>query len=267
MVTKQDILKMLADSGLKKDGWATIHCSLRSVGEIEGGADGLIDAFKEYLSDGVFLVPTHTWGVCNIENPHYDVRSTVPNIGVLSQVAAFRRDAVRTLHPTHSLAVFAKNAKELARGEEKSKTPCPVGSLLSRLYENEGKIFLVGVGHERNTYLHAVDEMIDIENRLNPNKYTMEIIDYDGNSIKTEGYCGHYTEGLDYCCARHYPNYEKAFDYHNVVHYTSLGNARVRVCDVKKMTDLVIGMWKNTDRDLCFGEQEIPRQFYENIKF
>ena len=117
MITKHDIFTFLKDAGIKPYDIVTIHCSLRAIGEIENGADGLIDAFCEYLHDGLFIVPTHTWNKVWKELPHYDVRSTVPDIGTLAEVAAFRKDGVRSLHPTHSVAVFGKGAAEFVRGE------------------------------------------------------------------------------------------------------------------------------------------------------
>ena len=103
LITKHDIFTFLEDAGIKHDDILTIHCSLRAIGKIENGADGLIDAFCEYLHDGLFIVPTHTWDKVWKESPHYDVRSTVPDIGKLAEVAAFRKDGVRSLHPTHSV--------------------------------------------------------------------------------------------------------------------------------------------------------------------
>ena len=83
MVTKNDIFELLEDCGIKHNDKVTIHCSLRAVGEIENGADGLIDGFCQYLTDGLFIVPTHTWANVDREHPHYDVRNTEPCIGAL----------------------------------------------------------------------------------------------------------------------------------------------------------------------------------------
>ena len=143
MLTRNDVFQLLESFSIRRDDIVTMHSSLREIGPIEGGADGLIDALKDYLCDGLLLIPTHTWANVNAANPHFDVRSTVPCIGTLAKVAAFRKDAVRTLHPTHSLAIFGKGAWEYAQGEEKSGTPAPMGGCLSRLYEREGKILLL----------------------------------------------------------------------------------------------------------------------------
>lgn len=39
MVTKKDIHNMLKDLGIEKNDVVTIHISLKSVGDIENGAD------------------------------------------------------------------------------------------------------------------------------------------------------------------------------------------------------------------------------------
>ena len=54
MLNKEDLFGFLKEAGIKHDDKLTIHCSLRSIGKIDKGADGLIDAFIEYLKDGLF---------------------------------------------------------------------------------------------------------------------------------------------------------------------------------------------------------------------
>lgn len=127
MLTKVDIHEFLIKNGIKKDDTVLIHTSMKAIGEVEGGCDGLIDGFVSYLTDGLFLVPTHTWANVNVKQPIYDVRSTVPCIGALPTVAAFRKDGIRSLHPTHSLAAFGSRAAEFIRGEEFATTPCFLG--------------------------------------------------------------------------------------------------------------------------------------------
>ncbi|MDO5559681.1 MAG: AAC(3) family N-acetyltransferase [Oscillospiraceae bacterium] len=262
ITSKSDILNFLKKSGICHDDKVLVHTSLRSTGEIEGGADGLIDAFCEYLYNGLFIVPTHTWDEVVRENPYYDVKTSVPCIGTLPRIAAFRKDAKRSLHPTHSVAVFGKNAGEFIKGEENCASPAPVGSCLSRLYEEGGKILLIGVGHDKNTYLHAVDERLDIKNRLNPDPFVITIKDSEGNLIKSPPFHTHFSKGINGCCSEYYPNYKKAFEYTGAVTYRELGNATVYCCDAVKMTDTVKMLWENTDHDLCSGVQDIPEEYY-----
>lgn len=262
MLTRNDVFQLLESFGIRHDDVVTMHSSLREIGPIEGGADGLIDALKEYLCDGLLLIPTHTWANVNAANPHFDVRSTVPCIGTLAKVAAFRKDGIRSLHPTHSMAAFGKHAREYIQGEEKSSTPAPVGGALSRLYELDGKGLLVGVGHERNTYLHAVDERIDRPNRLAPAGFAVDITDWDGNILRNEDFHPHRTEGITIGLSEYYRNYKRALDVNGAVQYGWMGNALTYCCDCRKMTDTVLRIWKHADRDVCIGIQEIPEEWY-----
>ena len=262
MVTKNEILEFLESTGIRHDDKVTIHCSLRSIGEIENGADGLIDAFCEYLSDGLFIVPTHTWDEVGRDHPFYDVRTSVPCIGTLAKVAAFRPDGVRSLHPTHSVTVFGKGAADYVKGEEKSASPAPVGGALSRLYEENGKVLLIGVGHDKNTYLHSVDERLRIPDRLNPDSFVITIKDYDGSTLQSPPFHTHFTAAADTCVSEYYPNYKKAFEYTGAVTYAQLGNALVYCCDARKMTDTVQKIWEKTDRDLCIKAEPVPEEYY-----
>lgn len=266
MVTKQDIFDFLQQMGIRRDDTLTIHAALRQVGPIENGADGLIDGLTEYLNEGLLLVPTHTWANVNRENPHFDVRSTVPCIGTLAKVAAQRRDGIRSLHPTHSMAAFGKDARAYIQGEENSHTPAPMGGALSRLYDVGGKVILLGIGHERNTYLHAVDERVDVQNRLAPDGFDVTITDWEGNRHQVKDFHPHYVTGLPSDvsgCSEYYPNYKKAFEVCGAVQYGKLGNALVYVCDVRKMTDQMMKIWSRADRDMCVCDMEIPVSWYE----
>ena len=179
MLTQSDIHAFLKQIGIKSTDTVLVHTSMRALGEVEGGCDGLIDAFTSYLSDGLFIVPTHTWGTVGRGVDVFDVRTTVPCIGALPTVAAFRPDGIRSLHPTHSVAAFGKRAAEFVKGEEKAKTPCPTDGLWARLYDEEAKILLLGVLLNRNTYIHAVDEMLDLPGKL-ADPIPLSVIDHNG---------------------------------------------------------------------------------------
>lgn len=262
MLNKQDIFDFLEKSGIRHDDKLAVHASLRSAGPIENGADGLIDAMKAYLDKGLLIIPTHTWEEVGRSNPYYDVRTSVPCIGTLAKVAFERKDGVRSLHPTHSVVAFGEGAEDFVKGEELCASPAPVNSCLSRLYEENGKILLIGVGHERNTYLHSVDERLGIPDRLNPNPFVITITDQEGKTRKSPPFRSHFTAAADRCVSEYYPNYKEAFEYTGAVSYSKLGDALVYVCDARRMTDTLKLIWQRTDHDLCIREEVIPREYY-----
>lgn len=262
MVTREDIFLFLREMGIQPTDTVMVHTSLRAIGSLDGGADLLIDAFSAYLSDGLLLIPTHTWDNVTPEQPVYDVRKTVPCIGTLPRIAAKRADGVRSLHPTHSVMAFGKHAADYIKGEEHAATPAPVGGCWARLYDVGAKILLIGVGHASNTYFHAVDEMLDIPNRLNPDTFTITIRDAAGNTLQSPPFHTHRTKGAPCCCSEFYPNYEKPLEQLGAVTYGQLGNARVYCCDAVRCADTIRLLWSRTDHDLCIREEEIPRAYY-----
>lgn len=255
MFTIEELKNQIRAMGIEKDDTVLIHTSMRAVGPVENGADGVIDAFCQVLSEGLFLVPTHTWAVVNRENPVYDVRSTVPNIGALPSVAAFRKDGFRSLHPTHSIWGHGTDAEDFLRGEEKANTPGPVGFAWSRLTDRKAKILLIGIGNERNTYIHAVDEIADIPNRIHPVPYDVTIFDQDGREYHNL-FAGHY-------CTEHphvseqFINFDRAFTELGVWKEGKLGNAKVMVVDSVKCRDTVLKIYSRATEDLCIRVMDL----------
>ena len=266
MLTKKEIIEFLENNGIRHDDKIVVHASLRSVGPIEDGADGLIDAMCSYLDEGLLIIPTHTWDEVCRSHPFYDVRTSVPCIGTLSKVAFERKDGVRSLHPTHSVVAFGKGAADFVKGEELCASPAPVNSCLSRLYEAGGKVILIGVGHERNTYLHSVDERLGVPDRLNQDPFVITIKDHEGKTIQSPPFHTHFTAASDQCVSEYYPNYKEAFEYTGAVKYAKLGKALVYICDARGMTDTVRKMWEKTDHDLCIKKEEIPGEYYSFAK-
>ena len=259
MFTKEYLKQQLKDMGIKSDDTVLIHTSYKSIGEVEGGIDGLIDTFKEYLNEGLFIVPTHTWDVVTRENPVYDVKTTIPNIGAVPMVAAFREDGIRSLHPTHSVWATGKNAKTFTEGDEHAETPAPVGGCWYRLFDLGAKILLIGVGHNRNTFIHAVDEMANLDDRLDSTPWGVTVVDYNGRKI-THSFRNHYNTGSE-----NFDNFEKMFVAKGVQTFGRLGNAEVKICDAKKCTEVLLDLYGKVQENLCLEAGDIPGYLYEEI--
>ena len=256
MLTRGDIHDFLAENGIKSTDTVLVHTSFRSIGGVEGGCDSFIDAFCSYLSQGLFLIPTHTWANVTEETPVYDVRETVPCIGALPTVAAFRPDGVRSLHPTHSMTAFGARAAEYVRGEENSHTPCPVGGAWARLYDEGAKILLIGVGMNRNTYIHAVDEMIDLPSRL-AEPVTLYVVDKEGERHALS-FCKH----GESTGSENFGVFAAPLEELGALRYAMLGDARVGIFDVRRGTDEIKKMWSRAEYDLTRQPRVIPREYY-----
>ena len=255
MLTQSEIHSFLKNLGIKPSDTVLMHTSMRAIGEVEGGCDGIIDAFKNYLCDGLFIVPTHTWASVGSTVFEYDPRVSVPCIGALPTVAAFRRDGVRSLHPTHSVAAFGSRAEEFVAGEEKSTSPCPVGGVWSRLYDENAKILLVGVGLNRNTYIHAIDELIDLPDRLTP---CVHLTIKDGEHVFETDFRRHSKN----TGSENFGVFKKPLDHAGAITYSKLGNADVMCVDARKCTEVIKNLWAKATYHLCIEEKDIPTEYY-----
>lgn len=189
---KQQLKDQLESMGLKGDETILIHSSMKAIGAVDGGADTdtVLDAWMEYFKDGLLLLPTHTWKTVNADNPVYNPYTTPSCVGLLTNMFMKRDGVIRSLHPTHSMSGYGKNAAEYLAGEEYNNTPCTPGGCYDRLKEVGGKVLLVGVGHERNTYIHSVEEVLNVPNRLSdmPMELVIELQEESNNSGKLPPY-------------------------------------------------------------------------------
>jgi aminoglycoside 3-N-acetyltransferase len=182
-------------------------------------------------------------------------------IGTLPNIAAKREDAYRSDHPTHSMAVFGEGAEEFVSGEEKMTTPAHPDGCYGKIYARDGYILLVGVGHNRNTYLHGVEEMLDVPNRLGELREVS--IRYRDGSISRRLSRGHHAEGINDVSAQ-FPNYEEAFRYHGFIRDGFLGGAPTQLCSAVGMKRVVETIYKRSGGiELLASLAPIPREYYE----
>ena len=257
---KQQLKDQLESMGLKGDETILIHSSMKAIGAVDGGADTVLDAWMEYFKDGLLLLPTHTWKTVNADNPVYNPYTTPSCVGLLTNMFMKRDGVIRSLHPTHSMSGYGKNAAEYLAGEEYHNTPCTPGGCYDRLKEVGGKVLLVGVGHERNTYIHSVEEVLNVPNRLSdmPMELVIELQEESNNSGKLppynrdEGWKKHTDNKLcrKVYVRKHYnaqqPHISEDFVKLNqifldsgVVRKVKFGDADSLLCDAKGMFNIV----------------------------
>jgi aminoglycoside 3-N-acetyltransferase len=166
----------LAALGLPRGGTVLVHSSLRALGWVVGGAEAVVEALLAALGpEGTLLTPSFStgrtepsrwqhppvpekwWPVVREEMPPYDPRvSSTRHMGAIADCALRWPGARRSGHPHLSFAANGPLAETLL-------DPHPLaagvgdGSPLSRLYDLDGHVLLLGVGHGNNTSLHLAE--------------------------------------------------------------------------------------------------------------
>jgi len=99
-----------------------------------------------------------------------------------------------------------------------------------KLYHNNGKILLIGVGLTSNTFIHAVDETIDTEVYKT---LVVTMTDYDG---KTWEQTLNLTAGPG---SSTFDRYTKALEEADAITYGKIGDADSMLVDARKCFEVV----------------------------
>lgn len=259
MYNKEMLKKDLQEMGLQTTDALMVHSSMKAIGEVEGGADTVVDALLEYFQEGLVMVPTHTWKQMSAEYNIFDPDTEPACVGIIPNIFRTRPGVVRSLHPTHSIAAYGVGAAEYVRGEENLTTPCAPGGVWDRLRSVHAKILLVGVTHAKNTFIHSVEEVFDVPERFTAEPVTFQIKMPDGSLKQVEMY-RHYN--------RHTAHISESFDKLMEGYFETgaakrvkLGAADCILCDAEKLFEVTGKVLKHEKN--CFIEREnIPKEWY-----
>lgn len=237
MHTTDCLLKQLEEMDINQSGTVIVHSSMKSIGEVEGGADTVLDALSSFMAKGLLVFPTHTWQYINKDNPKYYVESSPSHIGILTEKFRQRPNVIRSLHPTHSVGALGEDALSFTANNEKFDTPCARGSSWGKLLDREAKILLIGVDLRRNTFIHGIEEWMDIPNRVTDDHEQLITVLPDGTEIAVPSR-RHY--GLDW--SSHYWKVEEVLAEKGAIQYGEFGDAKVIICDTVKLTHYITEM-------------------------
>jgi len=181
-VTSARIESDLRDLGVADGDTLIVHASLSSLGWVPGGAPAVVDALLAAVGDdGTLVAPTHSFQYAdpaNWSNPpvpeswHGTIRkrspayrpAVTPTRGVGAVPECFRNypDTVRSRHPTVSFAANGPDAAAIT-ADHAYDYPLGEGSPLARVYDRDGTVLLLGVGHDANTSLHLAEYRAEFE--------------------------------------------------------------------------------------------------------
>jgi len=150
-LTREVVANELHQAGINRGDNVLVHSSLSSIGSVEGGADAVIDGILDVIeAEGTVMVPTFTYWVNGI----FDPQTTCGLTGIVTETLRCRIGAVRSLHPTHSVAAIGKHAIEFTRNHEVAGA-LRVDSPVDRSAKADGWIALLGVHHDCNSTVHV----------------------------------------------------------------------------------------------------------------
>lgn len=237
MLIKQDIVLGLYDLGLRPGDIALVHSSLSSFGYIDGGAETVIDALQETVGEeGTIMVPTLTGNSKQnaIIPPVFDPVNTPCWTGKIPETFRLRKEAVRSMHPTHSIAAIGKHEEYLVANHEQCETPCSMDSPYGKLVKLGGYILLLGVMHSSSTMLHLVEEVANSPYHLQPEPVNAQLINPDGT--KRDIRCRIHLWGWE----RDFNKIDSMLTDAKIMSISKIGNATVRLIAARPMVNILL---------------------------
>lgn len=176
----------LSELGIEAGDVLIVHTAFSKLGPVNGGPRGLIEALLDALGDeGTLVMPS----MSDDDEVPFDPAST-PCIGMGIVADTFWRlpGVLRSDNP-HAFAAIGPRAAEIV-APHPLDVPHGLDSPVGRVYEMDGQVLLLGVGHDANTTAHLAENMAGAR-YLRPKHLTVL---RDGRSERFE-----YRE-LDHCC-------------------------------------------------------------------
>lgn len=180
-VTVESLVSDFRDIGLEGGDVVLVHSSLSSIGWVSGAAQAVVEALQRVLTDaGTLVVPTHTpqnsdpsewsnppvpesWYERIVETrPAYRPRVTpTQGVGAIPECLRNYPGAHRSAHPLYSFAAWGADARSVVADHTYAYS-LGEQSPLQAVYDRDGLVLLLGVGHSVNTSLHLAEYRADL---------------------------------------------------------------------------------------------------------
>ncbi len=259
MLTKFDLIRDIRSLGVEPTSTLLIHSSMKAIGPVEGGADTVLDAWMEYMKDGLLIFPTHTWNRVTKSTDIFDSRTQSSCVGILSELFRQRSGVVRSLHPTHSVAAFGKDALSYVSGEEKATSPLPREGCWGKLLDRDANILFLGCTLRSNTFIHGVEEWNEIPDRVSAWTKPLTLIDQEGKEYHVDMHCHHCEARED--VSENYGKLEEPFRRLGAIRYGKFGNALCILGNARKMNEIASKLLKR-EPNLFLNKEAIPGDLY-----
>ncbi|HEX5657068.1 MAG TPA: AAC(3) family N-acetyltransferase [Polyangiales bacterium] len=149
------VIEQLRALGVQPDGVLLVHTSFKALRPIERGPLGLIEALRAVA--GTLVMPTMTDG-----ESVFDPQSTpTVDMGITAELFWRQPGVVRSTHPGGSFAAVGPEAERICAPQPLSP-PHGHESPVGRVYDLDGQVLLLGVGHSEDTTLHLAEALAGV---------------------------------------------------------------------------------------------------------
>ncbi|MFK7912667.1 MAG: aminoglycoside N(3)-acetyltransferase [Pseudomonadales bacterium] len=177
LITIPTIVDGLTRLGVNHGDKLLVHCSLSSLGRVQGGSQAVVEALVSAVSEiGTLVMPTltngrfdpsewgnppapeHQWQRIRFETPafHPDKTPTDHTMSAVYELFRTWPGTLRSNHPHSSMAAWGVERERITRGhqlEERFGDSSPLGAL----YALDARVLFLGTSYDTSTCFHLAE--------------------------------------------------------------------------------------------------------------
>jgi aminoglycoside 3-N-acetyltransferase len=264
LVTRRRIVRDLRRLGVEPGQALLVHASLRSLGQVAGGAQTVVSALREAVGPtGHVVVPTGTEANSNtsrahqahiatltpdeverfyLDMPAFDKDKTPSGMGAISEALRTTRGAARSAHPQSSFAAIGPEA-DLLMADHPLECHLGQDSPLGKLNKMEAHVLMIEVGYWAFTGFHLAEYLYSP--RPPKRAYACVVSTADG----TRGWQEYDDVVLD---DQEFEDIGESLEKNMAVRRGKVGHARCRLVPLQAAVDFAVE-WMTKHRPITHG--------------
>jgi len=155
----------LRSMGVSESDTLLVHSNFKPDSGFEGAPLDLVNALAELVGEkGNLLMVSIPFRGAAYDylalNKPFHVNKTISMMGLITEMFRRRAGTLRSLHPTHPVLAFGKDAQSLVADHERCLYPCGPGSPFDKFRQLKGKILFFDVSFGAITFFHYVEDLL-----------------------------------------------------------------------------------------------------------
>lgn len=155
----------LRRAGVRENDTLLVHANFTTDSGFRGTPKDLVNALADLVGaqGNLLMVSIPFRGSAYdylVQNKPFNVKKTISLMGMATETFRRREGTLRSLHPTHPVLAYGKDAEWLVADHDKCLFPCGDGSPFDKFRQLRGKILFFDVGFGAITFFHHVEDLV-----------------------------------------------------------------------------------------------------------
>lgn len=154
----------LRSAGIGERDTLLVHSNFEPDSGFQGSPQDLVNALADVVPQGNLLMVSIPFRGAAYDylalNKPFNVRKTMSMMGLATEMFRRREGTLRSMHPTHPVLAYGRDATWLVADHERCLYPCGAGSPFEKVHQLHGKLLFFDVTFQSITFFHHVEDLL-----------------------------------------------------------------------------------------------------------